>query len=97
MYFRWFIRAIQIEKEQEEGCPIDIHSQSPSDIKEMLLTVLVQNVYEPDFRTPLQQRQIDGALNRTPKDFYDRVWEILEKTPIGIKLAGYHLPQVKFT
>ncbi|VDI71727.1 phosphorylase kinase alpha/beta subunit [Mytilus galloprovincialis] len=89
----WFIRAIQIEKEQEEGCPIDIHSQSPSDIKEMILQVLVQNIFETDCRTPLQQRQIDGALNRTPKDFYDRVWEILEKTPNGIKLAGYHLPQ----
>ncbi|CAG2222637.1 PHKA_B [Mytilus edulis] len=89
----WFIRAIQIEKEQEEGGPIDIHSQSPSDIKEMILQVLVQNIFETDCRTPLQQRQIDGALNRTPKDFYDRVWEILEKTPNGIKLAGYHLPQ----
>lgn len=51
-------------------------------------------MYESEFRTPLQQRQIDGALNRTPKDFYERVWEILEKTPNGIKLAGYHLPQV---
>lgn len=89
----WFIRAMQIEKEQEEGCQIDVHSVSPSDIKDMLLNILVQNLYELDFKTPLQQRQIDGALNRVPKDFYDRVWEILEKTPNGIKVAGYHLPQ----
>lgn len=85
---------MQIEKEQEEGCQIDVHSVSPSDIKDMLLNILVQNLYELDFKTPLQQRQIDGALNRVPKDFYDRVWEILEKTPNGIKVAGYHLPQV---
>lgn len=94
MFYRWFIRAMQIEKEQEEGCQIDLHSVSPSDIKDMLLNILVQNLYELDFKTPLQQRQIDGALNRVPKDFYDRVWEILEKTPNGIKVAGYHLPQV---
>jgi hypothetical protein len=62
---------------QEEGCQIDLHSVSPSDIKDMLLNILVQNLYELDFKTPLQQRQIDGALNRVPKDFYDRVWEIL--------------------
>lgn len=45
-------------------------------------------------RTPLQKRQLEGALNRVPKDFYNRVWEILEKTPGGIKVAGYLLPQV---
>jgi phosphorylase kinase alpha/beta subunit len=31
-----------------------------------------------------------------PQDFYDRVWSILERTPAGIKVAGYHLPQVCF-
>jgi phosphorylase kinase alpha/beta subunit len=44
-------------------------------------------------RTPFQKRQLDGALNRVPKDFYDRVWKILEKTPGGIKVSGYQLPQ----
>ncbi|GFR83463.1 phosphorylase b kinase regulatory subunit beta [Elysia marginata] len=43
--------------------------------------------------TPFQKRQLDGALNRVPKDFYDKVWEILEKTPGGIKVAGFLLPQ----
>jgi phosphorylase kinase alpha/beta subunit len=36
---------------------------------------------------------LDGALNRVPPDFYDRVWQILERTPGGLKVAGYHLPQ----
>jgi phosphorylase kinase alpha/beta subunit len=39
-------------------------------------------------------RQLDGALNRVPNDFYDRVWHILERTPPGLKVAGYYLPQV---
>ena len=39
-------------------------------------------------------RQLNGALNRVPSDFYDKVWQILERTPAGLKVAGYHLPQV---
>lgn len=46
-------------------------------------------------RTPLQRRQLNGALNRVPSDFYDLVWGILERTPGGIQVAGFLLPQVK--
>ncbi|KAG7236945.1 hypothetical protein INR49_032951 [Caranx melampygus] len=44
-------------------------------------------------RSWLNRRQIDGSLNRTPLGFYDRVWQILERTPNGIMVAGTHLPQ----
>lgn len=43
----------------------------------------------------LNRRQIDGSLNRTPAGFYDRVWQILERTPNGLIVAGSFLPQVK--
>lgn len=45
-------------------------------------------------RSWLNRRQIDGSLNRTPLGFYDRVWQILERTPNGVMVAGTHLPQV---
>lgn len=84
---------MRFELEQdEEG--VELHDLSPNDVKAILIAVLVRNVYDADLRTPLQKRQLDGALNRVPKDFYDRVWSILEKTPYGIKVAGYLLPQV---
>lgn len=44
--------------------------------------------------TPLQRRKIDGCLSRVPKEFYERVWHILSKTPGGIMIADQHLPQV---
>ncbi|XP_046550516.1 LOW QUALITY PROTEIN: phosphorylase b kinase regulatory subunit beta-like [Haliotis rubra] len=89
----WFVRAIEVEMEQDKGSAFDIHAISPHQVKEMMLTVLTRNTSEADIRTPFQKRQLDGALNRVPKDFYDRVWEILERTPGGIKVAGYLLPQ----
>ncbi len=47
-----------------------------------------------NFRSVIWDRQLDGALNRTPAGFYDKVWAILERTPMGLKVAGYLLPQV---
>ena len=85
---------MQIELDSDEECHVNIHTLSPSEVKSMLVAVLTRNVQEADYRTPSQKRQLDGALNRVPKDFYDRVWEILEKTPGGIKVGGYLLPQV---
>jgi len=50
--------------------------------------------YRRDERPIYFHRQLEGALNRVPYDFYDRVWHILERTPPGLKVAGYFLPQV---
>ena len=88
---------MQVELDNESDTKCNIHSLSPNELKQNILNVLTKNIYESDQRTPLQQRTLDGALNRVPKDFYGRVWQILEKTPGGIKVAGYLLPQVCIT
>ncbi|CAL1542018.1 unnamed protein product [Lymnaea stagnalis] len=91
----WFVRAMQVEllMEKEEHRR-ELSSLSPHQVKCLVWSVLTKNTMEADYRlTPFQKRQLDGALNRVPKDFYDKVWEILEKTPGGIKVAGYLLPQ----
>ena len=84
---------MEMELEQEEEKQ-SINSLSPYQVKQLLLSILIKHPEEYDYRSPLQRRQIDGALSRVPKDFYERVWEILERTPGGIKVAGYLLPQV---
>ncbi|XP_044256007.1 probable phosphorylase b kinase regulatory subunit alpha isoform X1 [Tribolium madens] len=40
----------------------------------------------------LRRRRLDGALNRVPRDFYPRVWSVLERCQ-GIDIAGKVLPQ----
>lgn len=42
----------------------------------------------------LRRRRIDGALNRTPPNFYRNVWITLSRCSGGIRLAGHHLPQL---
>ncbi|XP_061748471.1 phosphorylase b kinase regulatory subunit beta isoform X2 [Nerophis ophidion] len=88
----WLVQAMKQELKVRAGdmCPQDIYQLSPSDIKQLLLDVL-----QPQHarRSWLHRRQIDGSLNRTPLGFYDRVWQILERTPGGILVSGTHLPQ----
>ena len=45
------------------------------------------------YSSNLQQRQLNGSLNRVPPDFYERVWKVVGKTPEGIVVANHHLPQ----
>ncbi|XP_068179102.1 phosphorylase b kinase regulatory subunit beta isoform X3 [Antennarius striatus] len=88
----WIVQAMKHELKIRAGGlpPQDIHQLSPSDIKQLLLDVLQPQHTD---RSWLNRRQIDGSLNRTPLGFYDRVWQILERTPNGIMVAGTHLPQ----
>ncbi|KAI5731071.1 hypothetical protein M8J77_004163 [Diaphorina citri] len=47
---------------------------------------------EPDRQGQwLRRRRLDGALNRVPRDFYIRVWNVLEKCQ-GLLLEGRLLP-----
>ncbi|CAN9506884.1 unnamed protein product [Ophioblennius macclurei] len=88
----WIVQAMKHELKIRAGdLPSqDIYQLSPSDIKQLLLDVLQP---QQTGRSWLNRRQINGSLNRTPLGFYDRVWQILERTPFGIVVAGTHLPQ----
>ncbi|XP_052004986.1 phosphorylase b kinase regulatory subunit beta isoform X3 [Xyrauchen texanus] len=88
----WIIQAMKHELKIRAGeMPTqDIYQMSPSDVKQLLLDVLQP---QQTGRSWLSRRQIDGSLNRTPLGFYDRVWQILERTPNGITIGGHHLPQ----
>uniref|UniRef100_A0A3P9N6C3 Phosphorylase b kinase regulatory subunit n=1 Tax=Poecilia reticulata TaxID=8081 RepID=A0A3P9N6C3_POERE len=89
----WIVQAMKHELKIRAGdlAPQDIYQLSPSDIKQLLLDVLQP---QHTARSWLNRRQIDGSLNRTPLGFYDRVWQILERTPNGIVVGGTHLPQL---
>ncbi|KAJ8340152.1 hypothetical protein SKAU_G00347850 [Synaphobranchus kaupii] len=88
----WIVQAMKHEMAIRAGdmAPQDLYQLSPSDVKQLLLDVLQP---QQTGRSWLNRRQIDGSLNRTPLGFYDRVWQILERTRNGIMVAGVHLPQ----
>ncbi|XP_059855123.1 phosphorylase b kinase regulatory subunit beta isoform X3 [Delphinus delphis] len=88
----WIIHAMKYELQIRGGNKParDLYQLSPTEVKQLLLDILQP---QRNGRCWLNRRQIDGSLNRTPPGFYDRVWQILERTPNGIIVAGRHLPQ----
>ncbi|XP_015495393.1 phosphorylase b kinase regulatory subunit beta isoform X3 [Parus major] len=88
----WIIHAMEYELKIRAGdMPAkDLYQMSPSEVKQLLLDILQPQ--QPG-RSWLNRRQLDGSLNRTPSGFYDRVWQILERTPNGLIVAGRFLPQ----
>ncbi|KFQ04024.1 Phosphorylase b kinase regulatory subunit beta, partial [Leptosomus discolor] len=91
-WFIWIIHAMKYELKIRAGdMPAkDLYQMSPSEVKQLLLDILQP---QQQGRSWLNRRQIDGSLNRTPAGFYDRVWQILERTPNGLIVAGKFLPQ----
>ncbi|XP_071957802.1 phosphorylase b kinase regulatory subunit beta-like [Antedon mediterranea] len=89
----WIVQAMQTEYAIVNGSSKNIYTLSPSQIKDELHNILSANMLNLRNRTWLQRRKLNGALNRTPPNFYDRVLDILARTPKGITMAGSHLPQ----
>lgn len=82
----WIIEAMRIELAHSNRTD-DIFSLSPSEIKALLEEVLTL-----PFNDVFHWRQIQGALNKVPSDFYRHVWLLLERSVGGIKIAGKILP-----
>lgn len=43
--------------------------------------------------TPLQRRQLEGCLCRVPVSFYHNVWDVVTRTPEGLKVMGNVISQ----
>lgn len=43
--------------------------------------------------TTLERRRLEGCLCRVPLLFYNQVWDVLTRTPLGFTVQGHILPQ----
>ncbi|KAL3283310.1 hypothetical protein HHI36_006458 [Cryptolaemus montrouzieri] len=70
-----------------------LEEHSPYEVRKLLHKVLsIQNRDDKDELTPHQRRQLEGCLCRVPSLFYNQVWDVLWKTPEGIKFMEKMLP-----
>jgi len=87
----WLIHAMGLFINCEQVAAKSVYDLSPTEVKTLVHDLLTMKHFNR--LSPLQQRQLNGSLNRVPPDFYDRMWKIMERTPGGIVVCGYHLPQ----
>lgn len=65
----------------------DLDNLSPFSIRILLQRVLTVSEWANDAKlTPLQRRQLEGCLCRVPNQFYNLVWDVLQRTPNGISV-----------
>ncbi|XP_071785537.1 phosphorylase b kinase regulatory subunit beta-like [Asterias amurensis] len=90
----WLLHAMRTELKLTWKETEPIHSLSPHSLKDLLVEVLETTIKSSSTeRNWLELRQFNGALNRTPANFYDNVWDIMSRMPNGIIIADYFLPQ----
>ncbi|KAI6175597.1 Phosphorylase b kinase regulatory subunit [Aphelenchoides bicaudatus] len=70
---------------------ISVYDLPPTIVKELLAILITRKNWH--LLNRLQVKRLNGALNRAPINFYDRIWNILQRTKGGIIIAGHHLPQ----
>lgn len=70
---------------------ITVYDLPPTIVRELLTILMTRKNWH--LLTRLQIKRLNGALNRAPINFYDRIWNILQRAKGGIIIAGHHLPQ----
>ncbi|KAJ8920978.1 hypothetical protein NQ315_015773 [Exocentrus adspersus] len=71
-----------------------LEDHSPYEVRQLLFKVLSIKDWAPKEQlTSRQKRQLEGCLCRVPSSFYNHVWDVMMRTPQGIKVSGNVIPQ----
>lgn len=91
----WLVQAMEYYRCSVLGKTERLEELSPNEVFRLLVAVLSMEHSEHHHTklSPKQIRFIDGCLGRTPANFYEKVWLILQKTPEGLFLFDRTLPQ----
>ncbi|KAG0711404.1 putative phosphorylase b kinase regulatory subunit beta [Chionoecetes opilio] len=90
----WVIKAMTYYLHDVKHRKDTVEGLAPSEVRRLLLKVLsIDEWAQQEKLTPQQIRVVDGCLGRTPKRFYEKVFNILRKTPLGVRLCDQLLPQ----
>lgn len=82
----WVLEAIRLYCIMS-GQGSDLDNLSPFAIRILLQRVLTVSEWANDEKlTSLQRRQLEGCLCRVPDQFYNLVWDVLQRTPNGISV-----------
>ncbi|XP_039952153.1 probable phosphorylase b kinase regulatory subunit beta isoform X2 [Bactrocera neohumeralis] len=88
----WVLEAMRLYLQMSGQESIDLENLSPFQVRILLQKVLTVSEWAAEEKlTTLQRRQLEGCLCRVPKHFYNKIWEILQRTQ-GITTQGHLLP-----
>ncbi|KAF4522804.1 hypothetical protein B566_EDAN014848 [Ephemera danica] len=96
----WVLEAMREYMLLPTGKPSgsNVHSTledySPSELRQLLHKILSVKEWATKEKLPtLAKRRIEGCLCRVPSGFYIQVWDVMKRTPHGLRVQGELLPQ----
>jgi phosphorylase kinase alpha/beta subunit len=89
----WVLEAMRLYLHISGQHGRDLDNLSPYEVRQLLQKILTVSEWSIEEKlTTLQLRQLEGSLCRVPSQFYNLVWDVLQRTPRGITIQGHHLP-----
>ncbi|VVC30201.1 Hypothetical protein CINCED_3A013396 [Cinara cedri] len=89
----WVLEAMKIQLNSSKEKQT-VENLSPYSIRQLLQKILtVKEWAQNEQISPMQKRQLEGCWCRVPDHFYNQVWDILRRTPKGIRVRDQTLPQ----
>lgn len=89
----WVLEAMKLYLQMLGQDAMSLENHSPYQVRQLLHKVLsVKDWASNENLTPLQRRQLEGCLCRVPSHFYNRVWDVMTRTPGGLQVQGHNLP-----
>ncbi|KAJ8679774.1 hypothetical protein QAD02_015561 [Eretmocerus hayati] len=90
----WVLEAMKLYLQMIEKTFKPIENYSPYEVRQLLIKVLTVKEWASDENLSiLGRRKIEGSLCRVPSQFYNQVWEVLERCPGGICVNEREIPQ----
>ncbi|XP_050528784.1 probable phosphorylase b kinase regulatory subunit beta isoform X2 [Daktulosphaira vitifoliae] len=89
----WVLEAMKLQLKAEKEKKI-LENLSPYAIRQLLQKILtIKEWTQKEQINMLHKRMIEGCWCRVPNKFYNQVWDILVRTPRGIRVLNQVLPQ----
>ncbi|XP_025426004.1 probable phosphorylase b kinase regulatory subunit beta isoform X2 [Sipha flava] len=89
----WVLEAMKLQLKTEKETKM-VENLSPYAIRQLLQKILtVKEWAQKEQISMFQKRQLEGCWCRVPNQFYNQVWDILRRTPKGIRVRNQVLPQ----
>ncbi|KAL4100994.1 hypothetical protein QTP88_021015 [Uroleucon formosanum] len=90
----WVMEAMMLELNSGKKKQLLVENLSPYAIRKLLQKIFtVKEWGQIEQINMLQKRKLEGCLCRVPNRFYNQVWDILRRTPRGIRFRNQVMPQ----
>ncbi|XP_059481695.1 probable phosphorylase b kinase regulatory subunit beta isoform X2 [Neocloeon triangulifer] len=90
----WVLEAMKLCLQISSKAQRPVEALSPQELRQLVYKVLsVKDWAKQERLSTLTRRKLEGCLCRVPQGFYLQVWDVMQRTPQGVRVQGRLLAQ----